>query len=136
MENKQNPRIYRLVPSEQLERLIKTNFLLSKSLLLFEYLCSQSDEPLFLTADAACEVLDIRPETLTRYRQKRLIRPKIYRRQFLYSAYDLLMLVYRINQRNLQMRCGVLPGLWSDRMSKEFDSGVEGYSASADLGPR
>ena len=53
MENKQNPRIYRLVPSEQLERLIKTNFLLSKSLLLFEYLCSQSDEPLFLTADAA-----------------------------------------------------------------------------------
>lgn len=67
MENKQNPRIYRLVPSEQLERLIKTNFLLSKGLLLFEYLCSQSDEPLFLTADAACEVLDIRPETLTRY---------------------------------------------------------------------
>lgn len=57
MEPKQNPRIYRLVPSEQLERLIKTNFLLSKGLLLFEYLCSQSDEPLFLTADAACEVL-------------------------------------------------------------------------------
>ena len=102
METKQNPRIYRLVPSEQLERLIKTNFLLSKSLLLFEYLCSQSDEPLFLTADAACEVLGIHPETLTRYRQKRLIRPTIYRRQFLYNAYDLLMLVYRINQRNLQ----------------------------------
>ena len=52
METKQNPRIYRLVPSEQLERLIKTNFLLSKGLLLFEYLCSRSDEPLFLTADA------------------------------------------------------------------------------------
>ena len=115
METKQNPRIYRLVPSEQLERLIKTNFLfeqlerliktnflLSKGLLLFEYLCSRSDEPFFLTADAACEVLDIRPETLTRYRQKRLIRPTIYRRQFLYNAYDLLMLVYRINQRNLQ----------------------------------
>lgn len=34
METKQNPRIYRLVPSEQLERLIKTNFLLSKGLLL------------------------------------------------------------------------------------------------------
>lgn len=30
METKQSPRIYRLVPSEQLERLIKTNFLLSK----------------------------------------------------------------------------------------------------------
>lgn len=102
MEPKQNPRIYRLVPSEQLERLIKTNFLLSKGLLLFEYLCSRNDEPLFLTAEAACEVLGIHPETLTRYRQKRLIRPKIYRRQFLYSAYDLLMLVYRINQRNLQ----------------------------------
>ena len=94
--------VQEFIRSEQLERLIKMNFLLSKSLLLFEYLCSQSDEPLFLTADAACEVLDIRPETLTRYRQKRLIRPKIYRRQFLYSAYDLLMLVYRINQRNLQ----------------------------------
>ena len=102
METKQSPRIYRLVFPQQLERLIKTNFLLSKSLLLFEYLCSQSDEPFFLTADVACEVLGIRPETLTRYRQKRLIRPKIYRRQFLYSAYDLLMLVYRINQRNLQ----------------------------------
>lgn len=102
MEPKQNPRIYRLVPSKQLERLIKTNLLLSKGLLLFEYLLHQSDEPLFLTADAACKVLDIRSETLTRYRPKRLIRLKIYRRQFLYSAYDLLMLVYRINQRNLQ----------------------------------
>ena len=102
METKQNPRIYRLVPSEQLERLIKTNFLLSKGLLLFEYLCSRIDEPLFLTADAACEVLGILPETLTRFRQKRRIRPPIYRKQFLYNAYDLLMLVYRINQRNLQ----------------------------------
>ena len=102
MENKQNPRIYRLVPPEKLGRLLKTNFLLSKGLLLFEYLCSQNDEHLFLQAHAAREALHIRPETLTRYRQKRLIRPKIYRRQFLYSAYDLLMLVYRINQRNLQ----------------------------------
>ena len=76
METKQSPRIYRLVPSEQLERLIKTNFLLSKSLLLFEYLCSQSDEPLFLTADAACEGPDIRPPTPTPYPQKRLIPPQ------------------------------------------------------------
>ena len=69
METKQSPQIYRLVPSEQLERLIKTNFLLSKGLWLFDYLCSRSDEQLVLTADAACEVLGIRPETLTRYRQ-------------------------------------------------------------------
>lgn len=35
-----------------------------------------------------------------------------------------------------KMRCGVLPGLWLVRMSIKFDSGVEGYFTSADLGPR
>lgn len=60
MENKQNPRIYRLVPSEQLERLIKTNFLLSKGLLLFEYVQSKRRAAL-PDGRAACEVLEHSP---------------------------------------------------------------------------
>lgn len=31
-----------------------------------------------------------------------MIRPKIYRKQFLYNAYDLLALSLKLNQRNLQ----------------------------------
>ena len=41
-------------------------------------------------------------ETLISCRQQRMIRPKIYRRQFLYNAYDLLSLSLKLNQRNLQ----------------------------------
>ncbi len=93
---------YVLVSPERLESLVKTNFMLGKSVLLFEYLCSQSRYPMYLSARAACEVLDIPQETLISCRQQRMIRPKIYRKQFLYNAYDLLALSLKLNQRNLQ----------------------------------
>ena len=78
--------IYVLVTPERLESLIKTNFMLSKSVMLFEYLCSQSKYPMYLSARAACEILGISAETLIVCRHQRLIRPKIYRKQFLYNA--------------------------------------------------
>ena len=40
MENPKNAQTYVLVAPEKLESLVKTNFMLSKSVLLFEYLCS------------------------------------------------------------------------------------------------
>ena len=94
--------IYVLVTPERLESLIKTNFMLSKSVMLFEYLCSQSKYPMYLSARAACEILGISAETLIVCRHQRLIRPKIYWKQFLYNAYDLLALSLKLNQRNLQ----------------------------------
>lgn len=102
MENPKNAQTYVLVAPEKLESLVKTNFMLSKSVLLFEYLCGQSRYPMYLSARAACEVLGISSETLISCRHQRLIRPKIYRKQFLYNAYDLLALCMKLNQRNLQ----------------------------------
>lgn len=39
MENPKNAQTYVLVAPEKLESLVKTSFMLSKSVLLFEYLC-------------------------------------------------------------------------------------------------
>lgn len=47
---------YVLVAPERLESLVKTNFMLSKSVMLFEYLCSQSKYPMYLSAHAACDM--------------------------------------------------------------------------------
>lgn len=102
MNTPKQDRTYVLVAPEKLESLVKTNFMLSKSVLLFEYLCSRSKYPMYLSARAACEVLGIPAEMLISCRQQRMIRPKIYRRQFLYNAYDLLALSLKLNQRNLQ----------------------------------
>lgn len=73
MENPKNAQTYVLVAPEKLESLVKTNFMLSKSVLLFEYLCSQSRYPMYLSARAACEVLGISSETLISCRHQRLI---------------------------------------------------------------
>ena len=64
MENPKNAQTYVLVAPEKLESLVKTNFMLSKSVLLIEYPCSQSRYPMYLSARAACEVLGISSETL------------------------------------------------------------------------
>ena len=82
--------IYVLVTPERLESLIKTNFMLSKSVMLFEYLCSQSKYPMYLSARAACEILGISAETLIVCRHQRLIRPKIYRKQLCARQGDII----------------------------------------------
>lgn len=102
------PPTYALVGTKQLEDLIKNYFMLNQSVLLFEYLCSRSDFPLYLSARSACEVLRIKPETLDTCRRQRLIRPRIYRRQYLYSAYDLVALSCKLNQKRIQGMLGKL----------------------------
>ena len=44
------PNKYYLVESGALEHLLRTHFLLTQSLLLFEHLLSHSDRPMFLSA--------------------------------------------------------------------------------------
>ena len=65
---------YVLLEAERLETLVRTNYLLSKSLLAFEHLCSHSDRPMYLTARGVCEVLGISETELDESRLKRLIR--------------------------------------------------------------
>lgn len=43
---------YVLIGVERMEELLKTQFMMSQSVLLFEYLCSQSRYPLFLSVSA------------------------------------------------------------------------------------
>ena len=42
-----------------MEHLLRTHFLLTQSLLLFEHLLSHSDRPMFLSARKVCEVLGL-----------------------------------------------------------------------------
>ena len=93
---------YVLIGVERMEELLKTQFMMSQSVLLFEYLCSQSRYPLFLSARSACEVLGLNPETLEQCRRKRTIRARVVGRQFLYNAYDLVVLSCKLNQRKIQ----------------------------------
>lgn len=93
---------YVLVSVEQIEELLKNQFMMSQSVLLFEYLCSQSRYPLFLSAKSACEVLRLNPETLEQCRRKRTIRARVVGRQFLYNAYDLIALSCKLNQCKIQ----------------------------------
>lgn len=93
---------YVLIGIKQLEELLKNQFMMSQSVLLFEYLCSQSKYPLFLSAKSACEVLGLNPETLEQCRRKRTIRVRVLGRQFLYNAYDLIALSCKLNQRKIQ----------------------------------
>jgi len=102
MEKSPNAPTYVMVETQQLEHLVKNQFVLNQSMLLFEYLCSQSRYPLFLSAESACEVLGIKPETLEKCRRQRIIRPRIYQRQFLYSAFDLISLSYKLNQKRIR----------------------------------
>ena len=52
MENDQTKE-YVLISVGKLEKLLRNNFLLSKGLLAFEYLCSHSDRPMFLRIKGA-----------------------------------------------------------------------------------
>lgn len=91
-----------LVGLAELELLASNYFFLNQGFRLFEYLLSQSDYPLYLSATSACEILGLKAETLEMCRKRRLIRPRIYQRQFLYSAYDLLALSCKLNRKRLR----------------------------------
>ncbi len=101
MGNEKNE-TYVLVATDLMEDLLKSHFMSSQSVLLFEYLCSQSNYPMFLSAESACEVLGLSPETLEQCRRKRTIRARVFGRQFLYDGYDLVALSCKLNQRKIQ----------------------------------
>lgn len=65
MENPKNAQTYVLVAPEKLESLVKTNFMLSKSVLLFEYLCvAKADIPCIFRPEPPVRSLASRPKHL------------------------------------------------------------------------
>lgn len=100
---------YVLLEADRLETLVRTNYLLSKSLLAFEHLCSHSDRPMYLTARGVCEVLGISETELDESRLKRLIRAKVVQHRMMYDLYDLVQLAERLCRRRLQRRCRTFP---------------------------
>lgn len=97
---------YVLIEAGRLEELIRRNYLLSKSVLAFEYLLGKSDRPMYLAVDGVLEVLGITDAELDECRIKRLIRVKVVQRQMLYNLFDLVMLSERIRRRKLQREIG------------------------------
>ena len=96
------PDKYYLVESGALEHLLRTHFLLTQSLLLFEHLLSHSDRPMFLSARKVCEVLGLDRNKLEQYRRKRIIKARAVNGQMMYSAYDLIALMERLQRRKIQ----------------------------------
>ena len=94
---------YVLLEAERLETLVRTNYLLSKSL------CSHSDRPMYLTARGVCEVLGISETELDESRLKRLIRAKVVQHRMMYDLYDLVQLAERLCRRRLQRRLSHIP---------------------------
>ena len=96
------PDKYYLVESGALEKLLRTHFLLTQSTLLFEHLLSHSDRPMFLSARKVCEVLGLDRHQLEQCRKKRMIRARAVNGQMMYSAYDLIALIERLQRRKIQ----------------------------------
>lgn len=93
---------YYLVETDVFERLLKTYFMQTQSLLLFEHLLSHSDRLMFLSARKVCEVLGVDRNRLEEYRSKRLIKARSFNGQMMYSAYDLISLTERLQRRKFQ----------------------------------
>ena len=100
---------YYLVGTHEFEHLLRTNYLLAQSTLLFQHLCSQSDRPMVLSARKVCEVLGIDNNQLEQCRKRRLIKARAFQQQFMYDAYDLLRLSEQLNLRKLQRKLSRLP---------------------------
>lgn len=98
MENDQTKE-YVLISVGKLEKLLRNNFLLSKGLLAFEYLCSHSDRPMFLRIKGVCEVLEITEEQLEACVLKQLIKPVVFQQQMMFSMYDVVFLSERLNRQ-------------------------------------
>ena len=97
MSDEVTERIYYLIESGLFEKLLKTHFMLAHTLLLFEHLCSHSDRPMFLSARKVCE-----RNKLEQYRRKRIIKARAVNGQMMYSAYDLIALIERLQRRKIQ----------------------------------
>lgn len=102
MSDNTTERTYCLVESGIFERLLKTYFVQAQSLLLFEHLLGHSDRPMFLSARKVCEALGLDRNKLEQYRRKRIIKARAVNGQMMYSAYDLIALMERLQRRKIQ----------------------------------
>lgn len=102
MSNYTTEPTYYLVDTKSFEELLRMHFKLSQSTLLFEHLCSQSDHPMFLSARKVCEALGLNRNKLEQYRRKRIIKARAVNGQMMYSAYDLIALMERLQRRKIQ----------------------------------
>lgn len=109
MSSQSSERTYYLVETDTFESLLRTNFKLSQSTLLFEHLCSQSDRPMFLSSDKVCEALGLDRNKLEQYRRKRIIKARAVNGQMMYSAYDLIGLTESLYRRKLHRALSRLP---------------------------
>ena len=116
------PNKYYLVESGALEHLLRTHFLLTQSLLLFEHLLSHSDRPMFLSARKVCEVLGLDHPLFTalfelvtvqtqheQCRKKRMIRARAVNGQMMYDTYELLALTELFYRRKLRKTLSRIP---------------------------
>ena len=109
MSNHTTEPTYYLVETKSFEELIRMNFKLSQSTLLFEHLCSQSDRPMFLSARKVCEVLGLDRHQLEQCRKKRMIRARAVNGQMLYDAYELIALTEHFYRRKLRKTLSRIP---------------------------
>ncbi len=109
MENNPTPKEYVLIGTETLEKLLRNNFLLSKGLLAFEYLCNQSDRPMYLRIKGVCEAIGITAEQLEECVLKQWIKPKVFQQQMMFSMYDVVVLAERLNRRKIQRYLAKMP---------------------------
>lgn len=109
MSSQSSERTYYLVETDTFESLLRTHFVLLQSTLLFEYLCSQSDRPMFLSARKVCEALGLDRNKLEQYRRKRIIKARAVNGQMMYSAYDLIALTESLYRRRLHRTLSRLP---------------------------
>ena len=114
MSDEVTERTYYLIESGLFEKLLKTHFMLAHTLLLFEHLCSHSDRPMFLSARKVCEALGLDRNKLEQYRRKRIIKARAVNGQMMYSAYDLICLLYTSSHRcsgteSFALNCAMLP---------------------------
>ena len=102
------PDKYYLVESGALEHLLRTHFLLTQSLLLFEHLLSHSDRPMFLSARKVC-VLGLDRHQLEQCRKQRMIRARAVNGQMMYDAYELIALTEHFYRRKLRKTLSRIP---------------------------
>lgn len=102
MPSQSPERSYYLVETCAFESLLRTHFMLIQTTQFFEYLLSQSDRPMFLSAHKVCEALGLDRNRLEQYRRKRIIKARSINGQMMYSAYDLLTLTEHLQRRKIQ----------------------------------
>lgn len=102
MTSQSPERSYYLVETCAFESLLRKHFMLIQTTQLFEYLLSQSERPMFLSAAKVCEALGFDRHRLEQYRRKRIIKARAVNGRMMYSAYDVISLAEHLQRRKIQ----------------------------------